>query len=136
MDALQKQTNFSGGISTGGGDNGSDAVPMPARMGLRMNANKLTGTISIPTNTLVSVVGIEPMKANGVYTAPTAGTVNIGVTGTLTKYANAVSLVTRSTPAAATVAVTTAAEDVIFTATGLDGDCIVYLEVTSLEQAL
>ena len=135
MDALNKQTNFPGGISTGGGDTGSDVVSMPMRIGTICNANNHgKDNIRIPANTLVYGAGVIPFKTAGNRTAPTVGQAEITADGTPGKYLaarDAFALYQGDSATIEVVDVDTLVD--IGVSPDIDGDVYVYLEVMPLE---
>lgn len=126
MDALTKQTNFEGGISTGGP--GLHAMPNLTPIGFRMNASNLSQSIRLTGKARIQSYTIIP-------DGNTAGTVNVGDTTTANKYVAAVSCAAAAYQTNTATQETAAAATVLnFTATGLDGDVLVMLNVLPLEQ--
>lgn len=122
----RKPTNFSGGISAGGGDTGSDKITQLTYIGVKLTATTLSKTITLPAGTCIFGYAIMPGE-----NLPGAGTVDAGYSGSLDAYI-ADGILTAPSKANLTTAVRlSAAQDVIFTATGLTGDVFVALEIAN-----
>lgn len=111
---LRRQTNYSGGISAGGGDTGWDKVPQPTLL-----CKKVVGTnvveATLPKGTTILDIVVYPHPD-----APaTAGTVDITDVTNAVVLGAAISLTAASFARLATIAQTTSDIRVRITPTGL-----------------
>lgn len=116
LDDLKKPTGFTGGVAFGGGDTPYAKFPQPAYLGVLLTALTPSKTVALPAGTSIYGYMITPD-----FTSPSAGTVDVGFTGSLDAYV-ADGVLTAPSKADLTTAVKLAADqDVIFNATGLVG---------------
>ena len=133
MDAFRKQTNFPGGISCGGGDTGFDDSPCRVCIGFYLSPDRLTASAKVPAQIAIVGTGIIPTATEGRFTAPTAGTVTIGVDGEANRYHSGDAFEVDAETSPSNTETLAAETEIIFTADGaLDGDVYVYVEVIPL----
>jgi hypothetical protein len=123
-DDYKKPTNFSGGISVGGADLGTDRIPQPQYIGVRLTQAKASRTFRLPAGTVIDSWRIVPATP-----APANGTVDAGPSATPDGWLDG-EVLTAVDEDVLVAAVTLSADtDVVIAATGLDGDVLVMFRV-------